>query len=415
MARSTFGKLLSLLLALTLVISLGVATWASAESAAQPRTLTFLHWRTEDKDAFEKVAKDYEALHPGLTIEIEIVPTQDYAKTLIMRLQGGEAADVFAVSPDGDFITEYKTGVLLELNDCAEILNNFDEGALGSGTRDGVTYAVPQTTNPLAIYYNKDIFTKYNLAVPTTVDEFMNVCKTLKDNGVTPMAEAGGETWFPEFLVESLIANCMSDPTLFASGKIMDDEGIVDAVKITKQLFDSGYILEGSSGIKEESLLTGFAVGNYAMIATGTWSMSTIRKINDKLDFGLFNMPGTKGTLKGVSNTGLQLAINKNTQLMDDAKGFVAYLTSADVLTYFCNQTGQLAVAKDVKIESPDLAMAQQLLTGKDGFISAPFHQPNAKGLNICWNKTVALVTETVEDPTAFCQDWQDQLIGTLQ
>ena len=296
-------KIVSVLLCTAMVLgSLGMGVCAEE---GEERTMTFLHWRTEDKAAFEELARQYEELNPGLHIEIEIVPSEDYAKTLIMRAQGGEASDVFAVNPDGDFGSEIATGALMELNDCEEILDNFSEDALGAGTRDGKIYAVVQTTNPLAIYYNKAIFEEYGLEVPTTVEEFMNVCETLKENGVTPMAQGAGESWMPEFLIEGILANSMEDTSLFATGNLMDDPGFVEAVQIAKDIFDNGYILEGSSGISEESLLTGFAVGNYAMISTGTWSMSTIRSIDETIDFGVFNMPGSKGTTKGVSNTGV--------------------------------------------------------------------------------------------------------------
>ena len=77
-----------------------------------------------------------------------------------------------------------------------------------------------QTTNPLAVYYNKDIFAQYDLQVPTTEEEFLAVCKTLKDNGVVPLAEGAGVNWIPEFLIEGMLANSCDDITVFGSGKL---------------------------------------------------------------------------------------------------------------------------------------------------------------------------------------------------
>lgn len=231
-------KAVSILMCAAMALgTLGSVQTASAEETE--RTMTFLHWRTEDKAAFEELAAQYEEQHPGLHIEIEIVPSEDYAKTLIMRAQGGEASDVFAVNPDGDFGSEIATGVMMELNDCDQILDNYEEDALGAGTRDGKIYAVVQTTNPLAIYYNKDIFAEYNLEVPTTVEEFMNVCETLKSNGVTPIAEGAGESWMPEFLIEGILANGMDDTSLFSTGDLTADPGFVDAVQVAKDIYDN--------------------------------------------------------------------------------------------------------------------------------------------------------------------------------
>lgn len=388
---------------------------AESQETAEERTLRFYHWRTEDKEAFETLAANYEEMNPGLSIEIEIVPSADYINTWLVRANGGELDDVFAVQPDGTFGQLIASGQLMTFNDCEEILSHYEEDALGAGTRDGNIYAVTQTTNPLAIYYNKDIFAQYGLQVPTTKEEFLAVCKTLKDNGVVPLAEGAGVNWIPEFLIEGMLANSCDDITVFASGKLTEDKGVEETVAFAKELFDNGYIMEGSSGIQEESMLTGFACGNYAMIATGTWSMSTIRSINEDIDFGVFNMPGSKGTTKGVSNTGLMLGINKDTELMDDALGFVSYLTSKEALDYFCNATGQLTVAKDVTIESEDLKMAQELLTSPDGIVAAPFHQANNEGLTVCWNKTQQMVIESIDDPAEFVKQWEEELLKTLE
>ena len=44
-------------------------------------------------------------------------------------------------------------------------------------------------------FYRKDIFEKYNLEAPTTWNEFLDTCKTLKDNGEIPLIVAGKENW----------------------------------------------------------------------------------------------------------------------------------------------------------------------------------------------------------------------------
>ena len=372
---------------------MGTSVLADSE---EERTLKFYHWRTEDKAAFEKLAEDYEEMNPGLNIEIEIVPSADYISTWLVKANGGELDDVFGVQPDGTFGQLIKSGQLMTFNDVSEVLDHYTEDALSAGTRDGNIYAVTQTTNALAMYYNKDIFDEYSLEVPTTEEEFLNVCQTLKDNGVTPIAEGCGVNWIAEFLIEGMLANSTDDISIWGNGEISSDPGVLDTVNFAKQLYDNGYIMEGSSGVSEESMLTGFAVGNYAMIATGTWSMSTIRDINPDCSFGLFNIPGSKGTTKGVSNTGLMFGINKDSAVKDDAIGFVSYLTSKDALDYFCNETGQLTVASDVEITDSDLQMASELLSGPDGIVSAPFHQANNEGLTVCMNRTTQLVTETI-------------------
>ena len=43
--------------------------------------------------------------------------------------------------------------------------------------------------------YRKDIFEKYNLEVPETWDDFLDVCRTLKEKEEIPLIVAGKENW----------------------------------------------------------------------------------------------------------------------------------------------------------------------------------------------------------------------------
>lgn len=394
------------------------ASGTESSGETQKRTLSFLNWRTEDKAVYEKLIGQFEAENPGITVEMEIIPSGDYDQALYMRTQGGEANDVFTCQPGGELMKNAETGILMDLSKCEGIMSHYTSDGLAAGQVEGVQYGVVQTTNPLAIYYNKDIFKEYGLSVPKTVEDFMKVCEVLKSKEITPMAFGAGETWMTQFFIESLVANNCKNTDIFSDvdkgkAKLADEKGIGDLINICREIYEKGYILEGSSGVQEESLLTGFAVGNYAMISTGTWSMSTIRSINPECDFGVFNMPGTLGTDKGVSNTGAILCINNNSKVKEDAVKFVEFLTSPEALEILCNETGQLTVVEGVKIEGEDLKAAQALLQTKDGYISAPYHGITSETQKACYGFCTQILTEKVDDTDALIEEWQKAIDNT--
>ena len=52
-------------------------------------------------------------------------------------------------------------------------------------------YGLPQDSNVMGLWYNKDTLAKYNLAEPKSYQDLLATCATLKANGVVPMAMAG--------------------------------------------------------------------------------------------------------------------------------------------------------------------------------------------------------------------------------
>lgn len=60
--------------------------------------------------------------------------------------------------------------------------------------KDGQMYLMPNALYAEYFAYRKDIFGQYGLEVPKTWDEFLNVCKVLKDNGEIPDRRRQGKT-----------------------------------------------------------------------------------------------------------------------------------------------------------------------------------------------------------------------------
>ena len=59
----------------------------------------------------------------------------------------------------------------------------------------GKDYGVPYSALFQGVLFNRAIFDKYGLKVPTTYDELMAVAKTLKSKGVTPFATHFADNW----------------------------------------------------------------------------------------------------------------------------------------------------------------------------------------------------------------------------
>ncbi len=54
---------------------------------------------------------------------------------------------------------------------------------------------LPLDSSVAMVYYNMEMMDRYGLEIPVTWDEFIQVCQTFVDNGITPMPVGGNEPW----------------------------------------------------------------------------------------------------------------------------------------------------------------------------------------------------------------------------
>jgi multiple sugar transport system substrate-binding protein len=120
---------------------------------------------------FQEVANAYGASHPNVSVKINHIPDQnDYMTRLSAAFTAGNPPDVFLLSYSryGQFASR---GVLEPLGtwlDKSPTLKatDFYTQALEVYTYNGVLQCMPLNISSLTVYYNKDLFQKYNVALP---------------------------------------------------------------------------------------------------------------------------------------------------------------------------------------------------------------------------------------------------------
>ena len=68
------------------LLSLAIVTVALPSRAQE---LTLWSWRQEDKAAYDKIIRGFEAANPGITIKFQAYPPENYATLLTTALAGG--------------------------------------------------------------------------------------------------------------------------------------------------------------------------------------------------------------------------------------------------------------------------------------------------------------------------------------
>lgn len=176
----------------------------AAKSDAQksdPITLRHLTWSVPDvADAFDVIKKKYEEENKNVTIEIENVPTDQYANALKTKLFAGDAPDIIQLHPvQAEYIDTAKNGYIEDITS-DPMMQNVLPGTLNNIKIDGKIYGVPYDQVSLVVLYNRKIFADNGLKIPANYQEMLTLCETLKSKGITPVAHGIKDWYVVQFL-----------------------------------------------------------------------------------------------------------------------------------------------------------------------------------------------------------------------
>ena len=162
-----------------------------------------------------------------------------------------------------------------------DFMKNFTPTVLDAIKYKGKQYTVPTGLSYYSgVYYNKTIFEKSGLKIPTTWSEFMTVCQTLKSKGVVPLGISGKDSAGVNMLgvVQDLYPN-KQDKVDLAKGlwdksiKLTDGKQLEVLTKV-KSLYDLAE--PNFAGVSYNTMTAGFVKGQFAMMSDGTWNQTTI-------------------------------------------------------------------------------------------------------------------------------------------
>jgi raffinose/stachyose/melibiose transport system substrate-binding protein len=194
--------------------------------------------------------------------------------------------------------TLIEAGYLMDLTG-QPFLDNYKDSALqDAGTYNDKVYQINLgTVSYSGIFYNKDLFTEYNLEVPTTWDQLVTACDTFKENDI-PCMTAGGKDGWPIFVgAYGLIGSIYPDQEALVEGlwtgsiKWNDEKSMEMWNKM--KVYAQDMMEQGASGIAGDAAPGRFASGAVAMFPGGTWYASAIESAEPAFEWGYIPFPGS--------------------------------------------------------------------------------------------------------------------------
>lgn len=302
-------------------------------------TLTLWHSfgpGTSEENALLTVIKNAEAENPGLRVNATYHPYEpsNGEYTAAVSTDGGPDVILTWNENLGDMV---RAGAVLDLQEYAtqDRLVGFQHYALEGLTIDGKLYGLPESSNVVALYYNKALISE----PPADTDGLLSYLQ-----GGKKIENIGGPSyWLYGFW------NAFGVQIQDESGRCnASQSGFIPAMQYILDLQNAGAQFQ----VEYELAQSHFLERKTSMLINGSWALAVYE---DALgaDLGVALLPsgpaGSSRPITGVSG----FFINPKSNKPDVAFLLILYMTSQASAQTFKDQAGHIPVRKDVTISDP--------------------------------------------------------------
>lgn len=300
-------------------------------------------WRTEDAERMARVNQVYMDANPGVEIVFSPINDTEYDANMKAALETGTGADVLFLRSFDTGESVYNLGYLADLNSLVPALGGFSDTAIGAWAKSsGTIYGVPVAGVTHGVFYNKDIFAKYDLDEPQTWDEFLAVCQTLKENGEVPISQGGLDDWtLYEVVFSGLGANFYGGEearqALMNGQAKLTDDNFIEAFEAVNQLVP--YFPVGYESLDYVSMQQMFATGQAAMFVAGSWELGPLMDMGAS-SLGWFAPPVVNAgdTLQYCFHVDMGVGLNKDSAEIPEAVDYMNWLASSEFAQLYMNE-----------------------------------------------------------------------------
>ena len=408
-------------LAVPLVAGMLLAACGSGASGSsdgkEPQTITFTYAPANAQDnSYEVLAHDYEAAHPGVTIQLNKINAEAVNSTLTTQMQAGNGPDVMALtggSGQAATVGQFaKAGLLLKLTDPAFDENIPDAERAGYEYNGGL-YGVPSSTSVAGIVYNDELAKQNGVTIDasSTLEDVLAACDTARAQGQSVFGLAGSIPTNTGIMTIEIATSTVYGPTpdwnqQRADGKVTfaKTQGWKDALQAVIDLNKKGCFQDGAAGAGFDALTNGATSGSlYGFFAPSGAVKSIQDASGGHVSLIALPFPAPQGQDTYLSVTSdLGLAGNAKTESPKLVEDFLKFSVSPDEAKKYAEAAGTIPIGADINTSDllPQYQPIAQMLTDDKVRPFAVDEWPNGQVYDALGTGVTGLLTgqKTIDD-----------------
>lgn len=258
-----------------------------------------------------------------------------YRELLEKRLESSSPDDLYIINAE-DVLEFEKKGYWMDLFDM-DFVANLSEAALYQSSYNGKVFSVPLSFTGFGFIWNVDMLEERNLTIPQNLEEFLDTCERLKNDGILPYGANKG-------FALTVPAMCVGLSDLYGSEECDDKIDALNSSEVSissylrkgfnflSLMIEKGYLdpqqALGSTPRNEDVKL--FLDGKCAFICAGLGDFNNITEKTFQIQ--MTGLPVLTNGCIAVYGANSRLCVNPNSKHLDTVLEFIEMVGTPEAL-----------------------------------------------------------------------------------
>lgn len=328
-------------LAVTIGACLALCGCGQTEEGAgeeQEISLTFMMPQSHAKDFLLDLIAEYEDENPGVSLEIQRIPDDQWIDLVHSKAAVDELPDIIRL--DKWVLEAMGTEHFVEFGEDTSWYSRVLPDQLENKLIGGKLYGLPiASTSGLGLVYNEKIFRELELEVPGDMEELYQVCEQLRRAGLIPMYASDKEAWTIQVAFNCMVMQCTDEAAWEALEanrmKWSQVEEYHRILEYMKALRERGYTNDDYMEATYNSAVEAVAEGKAAMYVIGQFFISDVLQRNPECELMLVPFPYNGSDLLSVISGAGMFAVCRESRHIEEAEAFLEWFSRPEHMNRF--------------------------------------------------------------------------------